>query len=126
MNKLTPAPWFIGSDGSRVYVLDNAITLDSEGRVASCFQTGDAEFIALARNAFDVMMRRGWVLYMDGGGHWIACERSDKEGIVHGPIIKRDGEVCWYDGLYSDPFTALVEADKWYRENVEVATTPKE
>lgn len=55
-------------------------------------QRDDLEFIALARNAFDVLMRRGWHPSRDSAGGWW-CE------YVHAP----------------DPFTALVLADEWYK-----------
>ena len=67
----------------------------------------DAEFIALARNAFDVMMRRGWWASFDGGLH-------PEKWSVHGKGsgFLRDQK------MHDDPFTALVEADKWYKENI--------
>ena len=68
----------------------------------------DAEFHALARNAFDVMMRRGWGVEQI----WNNDLRIHRWFIVTGlSVALREGFV--------DPFTALVEADRWYRENVE-------
>lgn len=72
----------------------------------------DAEFIALARNAFDVMMRRGWEVHHIRVGQW---------GV---PYVMHEGEFrAWLKldpkALAADPFTALVEADRWYRENIE-------
>jgi hypothetical protein len=74
-----------------------------------CCGGDNDEFIVLARNAFDVMMRRGWFVvpnYMTRPGTawrvktaWPNCEVEWKE--------------------WPDPFTALVEADKWFRENVD-------
>jgi len=61
-------------------------------------------FIVLARNAFDVMMRRGWSVRKDLDGEWF-CMESSRDGLA----IKA-----------KDPFTALVEADRWYKANVEV------
>lgn len=85
-----------------------------------------AAFYALARNAFDVLMRRRWLVecitppcdgFPDGPG-WTAS--------FHGMYM--DPNECMLPGGFPDPFTALVEADKWYRENVEAVRpeTPKE
>jgi hypothetical protein len=78
----------------------------------------DREFVEFAAKAFDVMMRRGWSAIspgpLDDGEWWIGnidiVGRGVKQG-VNGPLL---GMQKWHD-----PFTALVEADKWYRENVE-------
>jgi hypothetical protein len=92
MSKLTPAPW--GKDWHAV-----------EG----CCSETDSEFIALARNAFDVLMRRGWAVakHFD---HWAVFYNDDDMTWV----VPWDQWPKW-----SDPFTALVEADKWYKENIE-------
>lgn len=75
----------------------------------------DAAFIALARNAFDVMMRRGWMPIKHQDKDWYASFEADEADAFFGldtlPVQK--------GVLYPDPFTALVEADKWYKENVE-------
>lgn len=118
MSKLTPAPWTCrpscaGADwGFDVPELEDADYRDSRfGNQA------DAEFIALARNAFDVMMRRGW---------GVASSPQDKLWFLH---FQGDPEFAWRDERQlrdwsashgaEDPFTALVEADRWYRQNVE-------
>lgn len=68
----------------------------------------DAEFIALARNAFDIMMRHpSWTLR--------ACLDGEYRAYWH---IEDDLENRLGCGGY-DPFTALAEADKWYKENME-------
>jgi len=110
--KVTPAPWFAKCEGICCGVYQGSpekqgVSIDLQDPTWA-----DAQFIALARNAFDVMMRREWGV---------------KQCTV-GP----ECEPAWYadwstvtnvempDSLYcKDPFTALVEADKWYRENVE-------
>jgi len=74
--------------------------------------TPTERFAALACNAFGVMMRRKWhVEPNDDGTAW--------------RVWSGDG-VWWYSRgemppqiEWPDPFTALVEADKWYVENVE-------
>lgn len=63
----------------------------------------------VARAACDVTERRGWsVVCRDG--LWSArvlLPGTDQETLI---------------GLKEDPFTALVEADRWYKENVEKET----
>lgn len=72
----------------------------------------DAEFYLLARQAFDVMMRRGWYAYpalLVGSQAWR----------VAGLSMPDDREMDRLGLFFSDPFTALVEADKWYALNIE-------
>lgn len=67
-----------------------------------------AEFCAVARNAFDVMMRRGWgVVHRQSG--WFAAI----------PEECFQNEIAFRKMRWPDPFTALVESDKWWIENVE-------
>lgn len=110
LENLTPVPWtsvrqFGAEPPYRCVIANN---MDAFAMVE---READADFIALARDAFDVMMRRGWqVMSIDGRWH------------VHDGV---DGNsYLWIGGvgaypIPADPFTALVEADKWYRENVE-------
>jgi hypothetical protein len=107
LERLSPAPWRVSDAHGLCVVRDDPI-----GDVVADLSVGqwvgnraDAEFIALARNAFDVMMRRRWHQEPLSNGKWLVCEN-------------RNGD--WCDGpTCDDPFTALVEADRWYRENVE-------
>lgn len=67
------------------------------------------QFIALARNAFGVMMRRNWVPENRGKRWGVDPSAADSQAFRE-----------WLDEhSFSDPFTALVEADRWCRENVE-------
>lgn len=85
------------------------------------------EFIALARNAFDVMMRRKtWIVRL-------MPSHADRDswvvlwGLASGPGPFKEYQAWAYERNHDNPFTALVEADKWYRENVEkikAATSP--
>lgn len=72
----------------------------------------DLAFIKLARQAFDVMMRRpSW---------YVQCLMLPDRRVykVFGDGL--DSIVCRnMPRIRDDPFTALVEADKWYVENVE-------
>lgn len=123
LEKLTPAPWEVNG----VALIHNPRRIDPAGRVAfmepHC-QRSDAAFIALARNAFDVMMRRGWHAVRDrsrDGQHWVAVS-YEKDPYESNPIMTdEDGLEDWRP----DPFTALVEADAWYKANVEkIRPTP--
>ena len=115
LSKLTPAPWRYvpGDDGG--CVSNNAgypllLSEDNDNAV-------DAEFAALARNAFEVMMRRGWQPWLLNGRWHVSSQRQG--------FIGR-WKHCGGDGLpisASDPFTALVEADQWYTEHVEEEKT---
>lgn len=117
MSKLTPAPWHVTGEKWDRHVAhegDRFPLLKPENQeIPEC--TAALEFAAIARNAFDILMRRrwfpcprvltgGWVVD-DGEGGWL-YRRADHGG---------DGSVIHA----ADPFTALVNADKWYKENVE-------
>lgn len=110
--KLTPAPqvaeW---RDGSKSFIMTVA-GVSNAGPWLQCSRD-DAEFYALARNAFDVMMRRGWQPYRLKSGQWDVQECDTRE--CPEPLCENGMPAAWGD----DPFTALVEADKWYKENVE-------
>jgi hypothetical protein len=113
LSKLTPAPWVAEIDNDN---RDAEVALvygpypkgDPCLVVAGVFEDlTDGEFIALARNAFDVMMRRGWFpKRADISRKWFVLRLSDSFQHAH----------RW---CADDPFTALVEADEWYKENVE-------
>jgi hypothetical protein len=114
MPALMPAPWDVMAG------MPTNVLAASGIRVARCDFDGDfshlesvhnAAFIVLARNAFDVMMRRGWVL-----------DRREVEGkwsewyVLDVPGFDGVSPVSAEFGPWPDPFTALVEADKLYRE----------
>ena len=104
LSKLSPAPWASVAQGWAFKEGRTGVYLICHGRscLATCSSSeSDADFIALARNAFDVMMRRGWSVYRDEWSHWrITYDGADTQS-------------------YADPFTALVEADRWHKEHVE-------
>lgn len=119
LNRLTPVeqwePDF--EDGSIEGVLHmvphgNVNTITMMG--GETFNHADLAFIALARKAFHVMIRRGWSpsLIVNGvrTGMWIVV------GEMQSP---KQFEVHQLKFAFDDPFTALVEADKWYRDNME-------
>lgn len=98
--KLIPAPWFsYGEQVCRGTPFDGSFIAEFEKR-------DDAFFVALARNAFDVMMRREWYPRKLTDGTWrVSCASVLPTRLIN---------MHW-----DCPFAALVEADKWYRENVE-------
>lgn len=69
------------------------------------------DFILRASQAFDVMMRRGWapVKGIGPSWSWFLIEQELSDHVASGALTTGR----------ADPFTCLVEADKWYRENVE-------
>jgi hypothetical protein len=120
LSKLTRAPWHANMGwhhGGAVSTPCGRIELGED-------REDDAAFIALARNAFDVLQRRGWSICREhlwgdpvrrNKLAWIVRWPNyldGKLGEIVGPL---GNELIWA----ADPFTALVEADKWYREQVE-------
>jgi hypothetical protein len=110
LSKLTPAPWIHDLPGCVGHVYPEGgmrvIAVPGYPSKAQPIDLADAEFIALARNAFDVMARRGWGVVQRSSGWFAAIPGSE-------PMVE------FRKMRFPDPFTALVESDKWYRENVE-------
>lgn len=63
----------------------------------------------VAKQAFDVMTQRGWYAVQD----------LDKWAV--GPSCHMPDYLL--NARLDDPFTALVEADRWYKEHVETPTS---
>jgi hypothetical protein len=120
LEKLTPAPWRAGLAPDSE-PRDRGVYWSGPTRVALCgssvafLGSEDAEansaFIALARNAFDVVMRRGWYANKLSRGGWKVPSDFGQFGSKFWRWLK--------DNTFTDPFSALVEADRWYRENCE-------
>lgn len=126
LEKLSPAPWYVqqnrdhptaspfvcrpGEGGIAVMQwLCHEQTPEAEADMIRKVEV-NAEFIALARNAFDVMMRRAWysVPRKADASEWIVLNAFAVE-------LERGGNT----GVYftsSDPFSCLVEAEDWYRD----------
>lgn len=118
LEKLSAAPWRASGCDKHSEIRNPVLSCFMvRGPNGPAQSVDDKEFAALARNAFDVMMRRGWTvkkLYPDKSewgietrkGWWFENASQNGESM---------NSLCWYP----DPFTALVEADKWYVANVE-------
>ncbi len=122
ISKLTPAPWQAEVERRRVMCSQRSgktvFRCGSEGRRPE--DEADIEFVALARNAFDVMMRRSLFAApstyepVNGELRWIVlCETraGTKNAVPFEAWPHSAGWLC--------PLTALVEADKWLAENVD-------
>lgn len=106
LTKLTPAPWKHVSGNEASF----SAVESGDGMFVVLWQPNqyDLEFIALARNAFDVMMRRGWGIVLFPSGWTIAIKDVSESFIMNK-----------FRGMrWPDPFTALVEADAWYMKNI--------
>lgn len=105
LSKLTPLPLFLGHAGSAALILDNEISTDSEGRVASFSNPVEAEWHIVARRVLDIQMRRGWYAYPTLSNHseWSVAGMD----IVDERAFRRLGD-------HPDPFTAIDEAEKFY------------
>ena len=126
LSKLTPAPWRIDefSDNETTAICgpgsDDHVCIIQHGdelaQGPSPTEEVNAEFIALARNALDVQMRREWFSVPDGfTGRWKVATN------LQAYKIPMELWQAWEDVIRADnPFTALVHADKWYAEHIEV------
>ena len=105
LTQLSQAPW--DNVDTVVYGPDGMIGEFGFGtRYDDPEMIANATFTSTARLAFDVMLRRGWNPTLRPDGQWVVQERDGS--------IRSRGSYGW-----PDPFTALVAADAWYRENVE-------
>ncbi len=98
LSKLSPVPWTVVTDAMGAGVI---------GPGAFDLSLADAEFIALARHALEVKMRRGWTSMQVPNG-WAAVTIELEKG--SGFIIQ------WVVGkrfISADPDTCLVEADAY-------------
>lgn len=116
ISKLSPAPWyFVTPLGDELETLvfndhdeDTPVLSPLVVGSDSCDQNWD--FIALARNAFDVMMRRGWVPKRYLGYMWsVQNGHGDYPPELLGMVDTPEPAV------WLDPFTALASADEWLK-----------
>lgn len=116
INKLKPVPWETDKNAHHEWLIGYP-GKDNNGRddffyVAHEMEKDDAEFCCLARNAFEIMVRRGWSVRSE----W--CNLN--EFVVTGwNVVDQNGvPLRQHYVSYGDPFTALIEADMWYKENI--------
>lgn len=109
-DKLSPAPW--NAEGLRVWHEGQTVSLIAMLKFETEVEHAedDAEFIALARNAFDVLQRRPWTIKKWDDGRW---------GIAMNVGYHWPDHCLGMPNEWPDPFTALVAADEWYKEHVE-------
>ena len=123
MTELIPAPWSVNYDedsGCTCVAGPNRFPIllaemDSSDSGAVCLAA--AHFAALARNAYDIQIRRGWTANKSDQGWWVD---ASYDGSDDGDNWHPDSFQEWLDGRFWDcPLKAMVEADKWHRENCE-------
>ena len=85
-------------------------------RAAEFYETGpDGQYdreAARVLRAMEIMVRRGWLVYKGLGQSWI----------VGMPAIISEKKMSEYLVSDKDPFTALIAAEEWYKENMEHGT----
>ena len=117
---LTPAPWVVETIDTfkviRDEVTGGAMLLpeddENERHIAAM------EFAALARNAEDVLIRRGWGIRQSHDGKWMVMDN------VHNLLWHENRQGGYFTG-FNHPFKALVESDVWWKENVEQKETAR-
>ena len=118
LSGLNPAPWVVLEDScGDLYIQAGKRNISLlAGEMGGPGERLVLEFVALARNAFEVIMRRGWGVLpcRSVTGYWVA---KDSEGTPFDAGCRENCPTLYWP----DPFTALVEADAWYREHVEGA-----
>lgn len=86
------------------------VAVSGRGDVPARKDCENATFIALAHDALQVMVRRGWHAYYDPAAQgWFLSG--------HHGNLNAFSQLLGH--CFSDPFTALVEADRWYVANIE-------
>ena len=126
LSKLSPAPWTCITLNETTDPYPDVVEgppddPSQQYSIIDRLERADFEFVALARNALDVMMRRKWHAEFFGGAWHVYDSRNYDSRNYRIPFYESDKcSPC------DDPFTALVEADRWYKENIEIrpATGP--
>jgi|ERR1700722_2014356 len=111
LSQLSPAPWRVEEGWSDI-VGKVWQVFGPSGVVGKFLSEEDANQFVLARNALEVMMWRGWYAYPSNLMDTVLWT------VAGMPIaVEREFGKC----QYRDPFTALVEAEKWYRNHIQAA-----
>lgn len=121
LSKLTPAPWTQDQDWPTNRIYHNCVAvvdaIMDDGTDPSPFleiKETDRDFIILARNAFDVMMRRGWwsCMWYPEPGYMITVGSCDGNMKFHNWLLHEQK-------AHEDPFTPWIVAEAWYVGHVE-------
>ncbi len=114
---LTPGEWFANDDNEVWSDVGDIHALVADFKRESTISRGnpqaDSAFLVRAKKAHDVMLRRGWMPSRNESGSMWSIQDCWGDWPLELAGFSRAGG-CW-----SDPFIALVEADKWYAANVE-------
>lgn len=131
LSKLSPAPWIDDGDGTVMYRPSPNTSVEladcTWGRVTEMSVMANSKFIALARNAHEIRQTRKWY------GEYADVSRFAGECVMgwrlHRDCVQRMKEAIGVRGCdFQDWWRwrgfvceeiAIVESDKWYRENVE-------
>lgn len=123
LSKLSPAPWT--ADGPKTNNGLYDVRTEYRGGFATFpapnLDRTNAEFIALARNAFDIMLRRNWTPFLASDGNWDVIA-ADTGGVPDELEAEAPGHLPLSWG--SDPFSALVAANRWLKERETTAKPP--
>lgn len=94
----------MGIDLSKLYVedRDDKPFIANENGFPFPWTIADLDRIVLALKSESIMKRRGWSVFKEISG-WSV---SDNKGFIRGMGCQ-------------DPFSAVVEAEEWYREHIE-------
>ncbi len=119
LSLLPPAPWAKRPDPGETRLFAVSYRYEYEPRefssvwVARELDSPTADFLVLARAAYDVMTRRGWGLMTHNGKFAATMPKTVPVGRLHasGSVVVMNEELN--GGFYDCPFTALVEADLW-------------
>lgn len=104
MSKLTPLPQRLQTDGDMPCIVGQdgwPVMFSEDDNIA------DLEFWLLARSAQDVKQRRGWFARLNRYDRYLVYDRN-------GAWV---ADLQWMeDQNWTDDLTAIVEADKWMKE----------
>jgi hypothetical protein len=120
-SKLSPAPWEANPSSwahGKGWVIGGKTKFGHDSIEVRMLGAGvseaNAEFIALARNAFDVMLRRKWGIGKGSEGWFVSGILGEAHlSSAHADFVEK----FLFD--HQNPFEMLIEADAWYRANCE-------
>ena len=106
IEKMTPLPWTsVCQHGTGKFILAHHMTT-----LALFNNEADCDFAEVARKAWEIMMRREWTLICYPSKAWRA---NVGERFIPAHLLM---DWCLSQS-WPDPFTAIVEAEKWCAAN---------